>query len=201
MTTNTPARPGTTPVTTLRTSTASPSQIPDADLQLHFDNIRELARRIDDRDPRTPPWAWTNLTSEETRWAETAVEGFITDYNHTHVVAIEDVIPACWRHHPALAQELLVQFWSWWHCHLNPRTTINAVDDYYERTLPTFQTRLATRLLARSAVNCRKGNHTTSADPELAQAVVAAKARAAAPATLQKLRITTFGTGEPGIID
>lgn len=201
--TNTRTRAGTAPVTTLRTSTGSPSLIPDADLQVHFDNIRELARRVDDRDPRTPPWAWANLTSEESRWAQTAVEGFISDYNRTHVVAVEDVIPGCWRDHPALAHELLVQFWSWWNTHLQPKSTVNAANDYYERTLPSFQTRLHKTLLGSAAVNCRKGVHTITTDPELTRAITQASHRPPAADTtdaLIRLRTSSLGTGEPGVI-
>lgn len=201
--TTTPTRPGTTPVTTLRPSTSSPGPIPDADLQVHFDNVRELARRIDDRDPRTPPWAWANLSREESRCAQTAVEGFISDYNRTHVVAVEDVIPGCWREHPALAHELLVQFWSWWNTHLNPKATVNAANDYYERTLPSFQTRLHKTLLGPAAVNCRKGAHGTTADPELGRAITLASRRSSTgdgAGALTPLRTATFGTGEPGVI-
>jgi hypothetical protein len=171
-----------------------------------FDDIRRLARRLDPKDPSTPPWSWTNLTSEEADWLDAALNGFVDDYNRTYVTTIEEVIPACWRQHPALAHELPVQFWSWWTAHLDPRYTVNQAADYYTRILPAFLTRVATRLLGPGAVNCRKGNHARSSDPDVAAAVIAARTSGTGPARadlgplLNDLRLTSFGSGQPGVL-
>lgn len=171
-----------------------------------FDDIRRLARRLDPKDPATPPWAWTNLTNEEADCLDAALDGFVDDYNRTYVITMEEVIPACWRLHPALAHELPVQFWSWWAAHLDPRATVNQAADYYTRILPAFHTRVATRLLGTGAVNCRKGSHTRSADPDVSAAVAAVTMSVADPAQAHLrppsnvLRLSSFGTGQPGVL-
>lgn len=173
------------------------------DSSARFDDIRRLARRLDPKDPATPPWAWTNLTSEEADWLDSALDGFVHDYNHTYVATIEEIIPACWRLHPALAHELPVQFWSWWTAHLDPRASINQAADYYTRILPAFHTRVTTRLVGPGAVNCRKGQHSRSSDPDVTTAANAAPTSArhgVTTATIRSLRLVSFGTGEPGAI-
>ena len=171
-----------------------------------FDDIRRLARRLDPKDPSTPPWAWTNLTSEEANWLDAALDGFVDDYNHTYIATIEEIIPACWRLHPALVHELPVQFWSWWAAHLDPRGSINQAADYYTRILPAFHSRVSGKLLGPGAVNCRKGNHARSADPDVGAAATTAGTAAADPTRidlrppLNSLRLTSFGSGQPGVL-
>ena len=181
---------------TLRSAPAPSSNTPGTtDDQAHYDDVLQLARRLDDRDPRTPPWAWPNLAAEQAELTEVALDGFVEQYNQTFVIALDEIIPGCWRQHPALAVELLVQFWSWWACHPNPKATVHMVDDYYERTLPMFQSRLAKRLLGPGAVNCRKGSHARSADPELARAIQASSTTSSEPDSIYRLRRATFGAG------
>lgn len=165
------------------------------DDRAHYDDVLQLARRMDDRDPGTPPWAWPNLTTQQAELMEVTLDGFVEQYNQTFVTSLEEVIPGCWQQHPALAVELLVQFWSWWACHLNPKATVHMVDDYYERTLPMFQSRLAKRLLGPGAVNCRKGSHARSADPELARAIQASGTTSSESDSIRRLRRATFGAG------
>jgi hypothetical protein len=38
----------------------------------HYYNIKQLARRTDDRDPGTPSWIWCNLTADQTDWTESS---------------------------------------------------------------------------------------------------------------------------------
>ena len=122
------------------------------------DRIRQLAARTSPKNSARPPWAWTNLTPDEAVWIDDALDEFVEIYNRIHVATVDEVIPACWRLHPAAAQELPVQFWAWWNAHLDPTATIAVAVDYYQRVLPGFQTRLTTRLLGKSAVNCRKAD-------------------------------------------
>ena len=135
------------------------------------DRIRELGDRINNtRTPTRPPWAWTNLNATDAVLLDQALDEFVEHYNRIHVAAIDEVIPACWRKHPAMAQELPVQFWAWWTSHIAFTATIPAAVDYYARTVPGFQARLP-KLLGKGATNCRKGHHATSTDPELIDAI------------------------------
>lgn len=133
--------------------------------------IDGLAERTSPKNESRPPWSWPNLTVDEITDLDTALDQFVTTYNHVHVVSLDEVIPACWRQHPALAQELPVQFWAWWAAHSNPTSTINQATDYYGRILPQFQHRLQNRLLGKSAGRCRAGEHETMTDPDLARAI------------------------------
>lgn len=133
--------------------------------------IASLAVRASPKEVAGPPWSWPNLTLSEITQFDVALDQFVASYNYVHVAAIEEVIPGCWRLHPALAQEIPVQFWAWWSSHINPATTINQANDYYSRVLPQFQQRLATRLLGRAAPNCRKGEHKDMINQEIAAAI------------------------------
>ena len=135
------------------------------------DRMRQLAARTSPKNPSRPPWAWANLTPDEAAWIDDALDEFVETYNRIHVNSVDEVIPPCWRLHPAAAQELPVQFWAWWNAHIDSAATIAVAVDYYQRVLPGFQGRLATRLLGKSAVNCRKGRHTHAADRDLTDAI------------------------------
>lgn len=133
--------------------------------------IAALAERTSPKNEVRPPWSWPNLTVDEITRLDLALDQFVATYNHVHVVALDEVIPACWRKHPALAQEMPVQFWAWWASHSNPTSTINQAVDYYGRILPQFQHRLQNRLLGKSAGRCRLGEHETMSDPDLDKAI------------------------------
>lgn len=165
------------------------------------DRIRQLAARTSPKNPARPPWAWTNLTSDEAAWIDDALDEFVQTYNRIHVATVDQVIPACWRLHPAAAQELPVQYWAWWNAHLDPTATIAVAVDYYQRVLPGFQTRLATRLLGKSAVNCRKGRHASTVDRDLTDAISfdtisPADGTGRSSETRRVLHETDFGTNE-----
>ncbi len=169
--------------------------------RVHWQNVRTLARRTDPKEPGGPPWAWPNLNAQEAGWLDDALDEFVNTYNRIHVALIDEVIPACWRLHPPLAQEMPVQFWSWWSTHIDAKATIAMAVDYYTRTLPTFQTRLTTRLLGKGAVNCRKGKHTRNPDPAITDAISFDPAGTAddtgrGEPTRRTLRHQNFGTGQ-----
>jgi hypothetical protein len=111
------------------------------------DRMRQLAGRTSPKSPARPPWAWTNLSPDEATWLDDALDEFVETYNRIHVNSVDEVIPACWRLHPAAAQEMPVQFWAWWNAHVDPTATVAVAVDYYQRILPGFQTRVSTRLL------------------------------------------------------
>ena len=127
------------------------------------EQLRILAARTDPKDPGTPPWAWVNLTADQAECLDSALDEFVDTYNRIHAGTVEDVIPACWRLHPPLAQEMPVAYWAWWAAHADPKSTVVTALEYYSRHLPGFQTRLRERLLGKGAVSCRKGSHTRPA--------------------------------------
>ena len=127
------------------------------------EQLRLLAARTDPKSPGTPPWAWVNLTADQAEWLDSALDEFVDTYNRIHAGTVEDVIPACWRLHPPLAQEMPVAFWAWWAAHIDPKATVGTALEYYSRHLPGFQTRLRERLLGKGAVFCRKGSHSRPA--------------------------------------
>ncbi len=127
------------------------------------EQLRMLAARTDPKDPGTPPWAWVNLTADQAECLDSALDEFVETYNRIHAGTVEDVIPACWRLHPPLAQEMPVAYWAWWAAHTDPKSTVLTALEYYSRHLPGFQTRLRERLLGKGVVSCRKGSHTRPA--------------------------------------
>ena len=89
------------------------------------DQVRALAARLDGRTAGTPPWAWPNLDPTDAALLDSCLNEFVETYNRIHAFKVEEVIPRCWRLHPALAQELPVQFWAWWASHIDPKASIN----------------------------------------------------------------------------
>jgi hypothetical protein len=134
------------------------------------DHLRQLGMRIaNPKNPGPPPWCWVNLGATESALLDQALDEFVGHYNRIHAGVLEEVIPRCWRKHPALAQELPVQFWAWWASHIDVRATVPVAVEYYSRGLPGFQTRLP-KLIGKGATNCRQGNHVAPSDPELIDA-------------------------------
>ncbi len=161
------------------------------------EQLRILAGRTDPKDPGTPPWAWVNLTADQAGCLDSALDEFVDTYNRIHAGAVEEVIPACWRLHPPLAQEMPVAYWAWWAAHADPKSTVSTALEYYSRHLPSFQTRLRERLLGKGAVSCRKGSHTRPA-ADVAQAAsfdptLPPEATGKAETTRKALRNIDFG--------
>jgi len=138
-----------------------------------------------------------NLTADQAECLDSALDEFVETYNRIHAAAVEEIIPACWRLHPPLAQEMPVAYWAWWAAHADPKSTVLTALEYYSRHLPGFQTRLRERLLGKGAVSCRKGSHTRPAadvahaasfDPNLP-----AEATGKAETTRKALRNIDFG--------
>ena len=163
------------------------------------DRLRQLGMRIaNPKNPGLPPWCWVNLNTTESALLDQALEEFVEHYNRIHACVVEEVIPQCWRKHPALTQELPVQFWSWWASHIDVRATLPVALEYYSRGLPGFQTRLP-KLIGKGATNCRKGNHVAPTDPELIQAISYERPgqlqdTARGPETRRTLHSQDFGT-------
>ncbi len=135
------------------------------------DWLRDLGSRIGNpKNPGPPPWAWTNLSTSEAQLIDQALDEYVEHYNRIHAAVVDEVIPRCWRKHPAVAQELPVQFWAWWASHIDVRATVPTALEYYTRSLPAFQSRLP-KLLGKGATSCRKGHHMASTDPELIDAI------------------------------
>ena len=63
--------------------------------------------------PQPPPWTWSNLEDDDARDLDTAVQAWVGDYNRHLATKTEEIIPACWRQHLALTQELPVQYYRW----------------------------------------------------------------------------------------
>ena len=135
------------------------------------DRLRQLGMRINNqKNPGPPPWCWVNLNASESALLDQALDEFVEHYNRIHATVVEEVIPRCWRKHPAMAQELPVQFWAWWASHIDVRATVPVALEYYSRGLPGFQTRLP-KLIGKGGTNCRKGQHVAPTDPELIDAI------------------------------
>ena len=134
-----------------------------------------------------------SLAVHDARTLDAAVQEWVNDYN-ANLATIEDqVIPACWRQHPALTQELPVQFHGWQAAHRDPQATPFQALEYYTRFLPSFRDRITT-LLAPDPLQCRTGQH-PPADAGLAHTIERAATDVAArgPDIIDVLRQTTFG--------
>jgi len=147
-----------------------PTEVAQRNRHESRDRLRQLGMRINNqKNPGPPPWAWVNLTATESALLDQALDEFVEHYNRIHAAVVDEVIPRCWRKHPAMAQELPVQFWAWWASHIDVRATVPVALEYYSRGLPGFQTRLP-KLIGKGATNCRKGQHVPATDPELLDA-------------------------------
>lgn len=107
---------------------------------------------------RRLPWTWSLLRSGERAALARMIDVWIDTYNYVHATNPHDIVPPCWRHHPALATELAVQVWLWFNAHIHPQATPQIAGDYYLRHLPGFQTRLD-HMLGTSPPECRRGEH------------------------------------------
>lgn len=153
------------------------------------DTATPLANLIKDG---RPPWAWSNLTTEEVDELHTSLLWFVATCNGEYAVELNHVIPACWSEHARLRHELPALYWAWWAAHRDPTASATAADKFYRDVLPAFQNRL-NQLLGAGAVSCRKGDHLGLA-PDVVAAI-----RTAAEGTATQLvwpgdwRRATFG--------
>ena len=113
--------------------------------------------------PPPPPWAWSNLTDAEARDLDTAVQAWVGDYNRHLATKTEEVIPACWRQHLALTQELPVQVHGWRAAHVDPEATAHEAMEYYTRFLPSLRDRVKD-LLGSDPKACLAGKHPAEDD-------------------------------------
>jgi hypothetical protein len=111
--------------------------------------------------PRRPPWTWPALHQTERAALARMIDVWSDTYNHVHAITPTELIPPCWRRHPALASELAVQVWLWYFVHLDPAATPQHADEYHLRRLPAFRSRLD-RILGASPGECRRGEHPAS---------------------------------------
>lgn len=118
------------------------------------------------QDPPRLPWSWAALGPDEAAALARLVDVYVASYNHTLATAVSEIVPPCWRKHPALAQELAVQVWLYYTAHHHPQATPAAAAEFYGRHLPGFRARVAT-LLGRSPIECRQGHHPPSWRKEL----------------------------------
>lgn len=129
------------------------------------DDLALLLERYDtpasDNEPRRPPWTWPALNHQERLALARMIDTWAETYNYIHAITPNELIPPCWREHPALATELAVQLWLWYTAHMDPRTTPLIAGDYYLRHLPGFRSRLD-RLLGTSPGECRRDEHPTT---------------------------------------
>jgi hypothetical protein len=110
---------------------------------------------------RRPPWTWAALTPTEQAALARLIDVWVQAYNRVHAITPNELIPPCWRQHPALAAELAVQLWVWYFAHLDRKTTPLQAGEYYLRHLPAFRSRID-RLLGVSPGECRRGEHPTT---------------------------------------
>jgi len=147
----------------------------------------------DDDSPPPPPWTWSNLSEPAARDLDAAVQVWVIDYNRHLATKTEEIIPACWRQHPALTQELPVQYHGWLGVHRNPDATAQEALEYYTKYLPSFRERVAD-LLSPDALGCRSGAHKDPSDA-VRRVISRAETDAAAhgPDVIDVLRRTRFG--------
>jgi hypothetical protein len=143
--------------------------------------------------PPPPPWTWSNLDEKPARDLDAAVQAWVGDYNRHLAVKVDEIIPACWRQHPALTQELPVQYHGWLGVHRDPDATSAQALEYYTKYLPSFRDRVKD-LLGGDASKCRVGKHPEPSDPLDRTITLAATDLAAhGPDIIDVLRRTTFG--------
>ena len=139
-----------------------------------------------------PPWTWSNLEEDDARDLDTAIQAWVGDYNRHLATKTEEIIPACWRQHLALTQELPVQLHGWRAVHLDPAATAHQAMEYYTRELPSFRARIKD-LLTPDPMDCLAGKH--PAQNDLDDLITRAETDLAArgPDVIDVLRGTKFG--------
>lgn len=150
-----------------------------------------------DESEAPPPWAWSNLTPEQAEDLDARLHAWIAYWNHHQILEITQLIPACWRQHPTLVQELPVQFYAWDYIHRTPGATALEAASYYTQTLPSFRARLSDQhgLLGPDSSGCRAGKH--HPPPQVIEEIINradTDTDAHGPNNLDVLRNAAFGT-------
>lgn len=111
------------------------------------------------------PWTWSSLTTGQAEELRELLDRFVTYYNDTFAIADPELIPACWPLHPALAHELAALYSVWVHAFQSGLAPADQAMSFYDRWLPGFQARLASRLLGTNSMRCTPGNHRADWNP------------------------------------
>ncbi|CRK59270.1 hypothetical protein [Alloactinosynnema sp. L-07] len=123
-----------------------------------FDHLNDnLAKN----EQRRPPWTWSLRTQHERDALAGMIAEFVACFNTVYASDVEELIPPCWPHHPALATELAVHIWLWYEAHHDSGAGTGVSGDYYLRHLPGLRSRIAATL-GRSPSECRQGQHPDS---------------------------------------
>jgi len=148
-------------------------------------------------DPRKPPWSWSNLTEDQARQLDASLGQWVQDYNATMATKPPQVVPRCWRQHPALVQLLPVLYWAWWASHADPAAGLGDALDFHLRHLLIFQDHLPELLEARGSNDCRAEHvprAATDAGRLFQQDIDTAAGPDDGPDSIDVLINTTFGT-------
>lgn len=122
------------------------------------------------------PWVWAELDTQEAGTLAGLLDAFVHYYNEGYVTERSEIIPGCWRRHPRLMHELPVLYWQWVTSHHHPDAGLAVCGDFYDKILPSFQSRL-NGLIGMGVTMCRKAQHSTAAgDNEIGPAREAADA-------------------------
>jgi len=143
-----------------------------------------------------PPWTWSNLSEPAAQDLDAAVQAWVGDYNRHLATKTEEIIPACWRQHLALTQELPVQVHGWRAVHLDTAASAHEAMEYYTRDLPSFRERIKD-LLTPDPMDCLAGKHPAHDDLDELITRAATDLDARGPDIIDELRKTTFAPEAP----
>lgn len=106
------------------------------------------------------PWSWATLSPAERATSATLLDGFVKSYNRTWAISQQQIVPPCWRRHPALAHDLAALAWAYYQAYRDPMATPDRALQFQAGLLP-FAKRM-NRWLGSKPGECRAGQHAAS---------------------------------------
>lgn len=143
-----------------------------------------IQQRLDAVDRYDWPWSWDSLAPELTGALSRALVDWVLDYNDNFVTRSVHLIPMCWPVHPGLAREIAAMYAHWMRAFHHANATAFDATSFYDKTLPSFQTRIA-GWLGPHPEKCQGGEHDPQWDQDVAERI--RKVRTTARQTLQAL--------------
>jgi hypothetical protein len=106
---------------------------------------------------RPVPWSWASLSLPEADALAALLDRFSDAYNRVWALGAAELVPPCWRRHPALAHDLAALAFSYHAAYRDPAAT-PAAALRFQGELSAFRARVQPWLGADPA-GCRAGRH------------------------------------------
>ena len=136
-----------------KTETRTPPSAPE-DARAHVETLLQGGVRV---------WDWDRLGELERRGLFAYLGAFVDDFNARYGENEPMRIPACWREHRALVEEITTLAASRFEAFSSDNASIGAAQQWHTYTLPAFYERMRF-WLGVQALYCMQGQHRSSSD-------------------------------------